>query len=640
MYFVDSVEIHDNQFTNINSDGMYVEQATNVEILRNTITGATADAIDIDGIGEGYYSSSFIITHNVFTDIGDVGFEIDELQGATIAHNTLEVADEGIDVGDSQDIEFTNNTITPTNRSMYQIPSVSTQSVPLDIGDAEVQLSAVFDTLSYTLPFTFNFQGRDITAISANTNGAIELFENAETCDMCGSGGGYAQNLYSDTIFASFDLIDVSGEGDYVAVFNRNDESVVVEWKGTTFVDSNSVEHPVHFQVELFPNGTVEWNFIQMNFEGYNGSMFTGVYDVETDRLYRAGSAIRTPSSYRADMSGNTSYPSMTAYDVINGVRLFNVSNMVITGNTIQAELWVDTEEGDNITFNDSDSGNTYLFTNGAGAWTQFDIVDTDGNGYAESGTDRPFSNATLGSQYWMGGDADAFPRVIASTSTPPVPVVVTVAPMSSGGFQSGVSSTLFNRPRATSTAVTAGVPVVPNRTPVSTTRDLQRFLNTNGFPVALTGPGSLNNETGVFGTRTRQALMRFQKANGIVPALGIFGPITKAFINSSVEASAPVGSSTSTSTSTPASTPVTPSSDDELNLTVGSTGVSVTRLQEFLISAGFPIADGATGRFGQQTRRALMTYQNANKIIPATGTFGPLTRAHMKNTLVAELWW
>ncbi|HMP19277.1 MAG TPA: peptidoglycan-binding domain-containing protein [Candidatus Paceibacterota bacterium] len=61
----------------------------------------------------------------------------------------------------------------------------------------------------------------------------------------------------------------------------------------------------------------------------------------------------------------------------------------------------------------------------------------------------------------------------------------------------------------------------------------LQKYLNANGFLLATSGPGSLGNETNFFGPLTRDALARFQVANGIVPSVGYFGPITRAFISS-----------------------------------------------------------------------------------------------------------
>lgn len=66
-----------------------------------------------------------------------------------------------------------------------------------------------------------------------------------------------------------------------------------------------------------------------------------------------------------------------------------------------------------------------------------------------------------------------------------------------------------------------------------SDVKELQKYLNTHGFPVALSGAGSLGNETEKFGALTKQALIKFQQAKGITPAVGYFGPITRGLINS-----------------------------------------------------------------------------------------------------------
>ena len=95
------------------------------------------------------------------------------------------------------------------------------------------------------------------------------------------------------------------------------------------------------------------------------------------------------------------------------------------------------------------------------------------------------------------------------------------------------------------STAVAAAIPA-PTTPAVSGsfTRDLevgvtgadvtqlQVFLNTHGFVVAESGPGSIGNETERFGALTRTALAKFQAENGITPSVGYFGPKTRAAVN------------------------------------------------------------------------------------------------------------
>lgn len=62
--------------------------------------------------------------------------------------------------------------------------------------------------------------------------------------------------------------------------------------------------------------------------------------------------------------------------------------------------------------------------------------------------------------------------------------------------------------------------------------KELQKFLNNNGFPVSMSGAGSLGRETDYFGSLTKNALVRFQKAHKISPSVGYFGKITRSFIN------------------------------------------------------------------------------------------------------------
>jgi peptidoglycan hydrolase-like protein with peptidoglycan-binding domain len=63
--------------------------------------------------------------------------------------------------------------------------------------------------------------------------------------------------------------------------------------------------------------------------------------------------------------------------------------------------------------------------------------------------------------------------------------------------------------------------------------RTLQKMLNANGYQVAASGSGSAGNETIFFGPATKAAVIRYQIARGIAPALGYVGPITRASLAS-----------------------------------------------------------------------------------------------------------
>lgn len=61
----------------------------------------------------------------------------------------------------------------------------------------------------------------------------------------------------------------------------------------------------------------------------------------------------------------------------------------------------------------------------------------------------------------------------------------------------------------------------------------IQKFLNSNGYTIeSVTGKaGSIGYESDYFGEKTKQALIRYQKDNGIKPAQGYFGPQTRAMM-------------------------------------------------------------------------------------------------------------
>jgi hypothetical protein len=64
-----------------------------------------------------------------------------------------------------------------------------------------------------------------------------------------------------------------------------------------------------------------------------------------------------------------------------------------------------------------------------------------------------------------------------------------------------------------------------------SEVKALQQYLNNHGYAVAGSGPGSPGNETTTFGVLTKAALAKLQAAAGITPAVGYFGPKTRAYV-------------------------------------------------------------------------------------------------------------
>ena len=158
----------------------------------------------------------------------------------------------------------------------------------------------------------------------------------------------------------------------------------------------------------------------------------------------------------------------------------------------------------------------------------------------------------------------------------------------------------------------------------------LQQFLNAKGYKIATSGAGSPGLESNYFGPATRVALAKWQKDNGISPAVGYFGALTKATINK-------MGGTTLT-VAAPAAPTVTATTGKYVfakDLKVNSRDPEVIQLQKFLNSRGYVIASKGAGSpglesnyFGPATRVALAKWQKDNGISPAVGFFGSLTKA------------
>ena len=160
----------------------------------------------------------------------------------------------------------------------------------------------------------------------------------------------------------------------------------------------------------------------------------------------------------------------------------------------------------------------------------------------------------------------------------------------------------------------------------------LQKVLNSLGFIVAHSGPGSPGNETNLFGSATKSALMRYQASMNIFPSRGYFGPMTRTRIQeSAVQDVIQATLSTTPESSVETSIKLKSFSRD---LSIGMTGEDVRMLQVFLNSNGYLVSLAGVGSqghetnyFGENTKKALIRFQTASSITPALGYFGKVTR-------------
>lgn len=143
------------------------------------------------------------------------------------------------------------------------------------------------------------------------------------------------------------------------------------------------------------------------------------------------------------------------------------------------------------------------------------------------------------------GGGSGYTPAPVTTTSTPPAAtssMVLTSTPVSTSSLQAQLDMLLaelqaLEAKAGITTNASSSYTFTRNLTIGSKGSDveaLQHYLNTHGFPVNATPTyaGSLGYETQYFGKATQTALAEFQKSVGISPAVGFFGPITRAYVN------------------------------------------------------------------------------------------------------------
>ncbi len=216
----------------------------------------------------------------------------------------------------------------------------------------------------------------------------------------------------------------------------------------------------------------------------------------------------------------------------------------------------------------------------------------------------------------------------LTPAETPEEPVVEEEEPRrrSGGGGSSGSSSssstptpsTTPTTPHTPTTSSAASLPSLTLGSAGISVTTLQQILIAQGYSIPA-------GATGYFGEQTRLALVQFQVANNITPAVGFFGPVTKSALTGA--------------TSAPASTPtVSSTSTGTRSLMADNVGPDVKALQIFLNTHGYQIATTGPGSpgnesdyFGNLTQDALIKFQIANNILPAYGFYGPVTQAAVK---------
>ena len=87
-------------------------------------------------------------------------------------------------------------------------------------------------------------------------------------------------------------------------------------------------------------------------------------------------------------------------------------TNNTFYNNSMTAPMWVN-DSGTGNYFNYSGVGNIYYYSDGTAAYTNLSILDADGDGWADTGNNLPFSESILGTLLWDGASNDSHPYTL-----------------------------------------------------------------------------------------------------------------------------------------------------------------------------------------------------------------------------------
>ncbi len=168
-----------------------------------------------------------------------------------------------------------------------------------------------------------------------------------------------------------------------------------------------------------------------------------------------------------------------------------------------------------------------------AGTTYNYRVISRDEYGQTSTSTNRTFSTS--------GGAPVVTPVTTSSGGGVTYYSVPTLTPAEIQkifGTQPGFSATplLATQSSVTQSSATSSSYVFTRNLRLGSVgidvKELQKFLNRSGFTIAASGAGSPGYETTLFGPATRRALIRYQQANKITPAVGFFGSVTRGFVN------------------------------------------------------------------------------------------------------------
>ena len=182
----------------------------------------------------------------------------------------------------------------------YEFNGTDIVRIPPAMFDLYEDYVLLFDDAyqEFDLPFSFPFNGRDITAIAVNTNGLIELLEAGESAqaykDADGDGlpdeyvdfslfdGEFGTHALGDHITKNIDALFLAND-DLItgAMINGDSNRMVITLSGIAYEGNQQpfVAKPLQMQVILFPDGGILWNFFTIENTSNDFDLYSGLYD-------------------------------------------------------------------------------------------------------------------------------------------------------------------------------------------------------------------------------------------------------------------------------------------------------------------------------------------------------------------------
>ncbi len=463
-------------------------------------------------------------------------------------------------------------------------------TLTLSLGTTTRNATYVSGSGSSTLTFNYAVQEGDYTADLEYVN-----------ANSLGLNGGSVADAVSNTAILTLPVPQTSGSLGY-------NKALVIDGTVPTLfassVDTNEISliydedmyttAPSTSDFTVVKNGSISLTVTSVSVSGSTITLVLNNSLTPSDTLtlaYTPGTnpirdlAFNEASSFSATTITNTTVdgtaPTISSVSTTNQTS----SSITITWTTDEAADSL-VEYGPSSTYTASSSysatlgtAHTVVITGlSANSNFHFRVVSADAQGNKAYGTDSTFN--TSGTAVISGGDGG-------------------------GGSSGGGGSVAYATPIITQIGTSTTTLSLGQST--LTVKQVQQYLNTHGFPIAVTGPGSYGKETNTFGPLTKTALLKFQKALSL-PQTGTLNPQTLLYITQMQTRTTTVGTTTQ-----PLLCAVPLYLTKPIQYGTKNNPKDVKLLETFLNEfAGFTLH--VDGVYGAKDRQAVITWQEQNK--------------------------